>query len=111
LTGDIGREDTKWAQSNLELARLRLIRALVDFEQKPYSDAEQFNLQKAQVAVAGQIGYRSQMKKWYEVTKQRFLIGKIAILELNNADTKKTRTGETIFRLCRKLLELLLQYP
>jgi outer membrane protein TolC len=27
--------------------------------------------------------------RMYEVTKQRFLIGKIAILELNNADTKK----------------------
>ncbi len=27
--------------------------------------------------------------KMYEVTKQRFLIGKIAVLELNNADTKK----------------------
>jgi len=27
--------------------------------------------------------------KMYDVTKQRFLIGKISILELNNADTKK----------------------
>jgi outer membrane protein TolC len=27
--------------------------------------------------------------KMYEVTKQRFLIGKIEVLELNNADTKK----------------------
>jgi len=27
--------------------------------------------------------------KMYEVTKQRFLIGKIAVLDLNNADTRK----------------------
>ena len=27
--------------------------------------------------------------KMFEVTKQRFLIGKIAVLELNNADTRK----------------------
>ena len=48
---------------------------------------EQFNLQAEQVGIAAKSDTVAQ--KMYEVTKQRFLIGKIAVLELNNADTKK----------------------
>ena len=46
-----------------------------------------FNLQAAQVGIAAKSDTVAQ--KMFEVTKQRFLIGKIAVLELNNADTKK----------------------
>ena len=50
-------------------------------------DVEQFNLQATQVAIAAKSD--TVAMKMFEVTKQRFLIGKIAVLELNNADTKK----------------------
>jgi len=87
LDWGLGRGRYKMAQSNLELAQVTSDQALVDFEQNLILDAEQFNLQKAQVAVAAKSD--TVAMRMYEVTKQRFLIGKIAILELNNADTKK----------------------
>jgi len=48
---------------------------------------EQFNLQAEQVAIAAKSD--TVARRMYDVTKQRFLIGKITVLELNNADTKK----------------------
>jgi outer membrane protein TolC len=83
----LGRGRYKVAQYNLDLAQVTSDQALVDFEQNLILDVEQFNLQKAQVAVAAKSD--TVAMRMYEVTKQRFLIGKIAILELNNADTKK----------------------
>lgn len=87
LDWGLGRGKFKMAQSSLELAQVQSDQALVDFEQNLILDVEQFNLQKAQVAVAAQSD--TVAMRMYEVTKQRFLIGKISILELNNADTKK----------------------
>ena len=62
-------------------------------------DVDQFNLQKNQVEIAAKSDTVAQ--KRYEVTKQRFLIGKIAVLDLNDADSEKTRTKERMFRLYR----------
>jgi outer membrane protein len=82
-----GKGNYKMAQSSLELAKVQQNQALVDFQQNLFLDVEQFNLQKDQVAIAAQSD--TVAKRMYEVTKQRFLIGKIAILDLNNADSKK----------------------
>jgi len=87
LDWGLGRGRYKMAQSSLELAQVQSEQALVDFEQNLILDVEQFNLQKAQVAVAAKSD--TVAMRMYDVTKQRFLIGRIAILELNNADTKK----------------------
>jgi outer membrane protein TolC len=87
LDWGLGRGRYKMAQSNLELAQVNADQALIDFQQNLVLDVEQFNLQKEQVAVAAKSD--TVAMRMYEVTKQRFLIGKIAILELNNADTKK----------------------
>lgn len=87
LDWGLGRGRYKVARYNLDLAQVTADQALVDFEQNLVLDVEQFNLQKAQVAVAAKSD--TVAMRMYEVTKQRFLIGKIAILELNNADTKK----------------------
>lgn len=87
LDWGLGRGKYKLAQSSLELAQVQSQQAVVDFQQNLYLDVEQFNLQAAQVGIAAKSDTVAQ--KMYEVTKQRFLIGKIAVLELNNADTKK----------------------
>ncbi len=87
LDWGLGRGRYRMAVSNLELAQVTSDQALVDFEQNLILDVEQFNLQKAQVEVAAKSD--TVAMKMYDVTKQRFLIGKISILELNNADTKK----------------------
>jgi outer membrane protein TolC len=77
----------KMAQSSLELAQVQSKQAIVDFQQNLYLDVEQFNLQKSQVEIAAKSD--TVAMKRYEVTKQRFLIGKIAVLDLNDADTRK----------------------
>ncbi len=87
LDWGLGRGKYKMAQSSLELAQVQSQQAIVDFQQNLYLDVEQFNLQAAQVGIAAKSD--TVARKMFEVTKQRFLIGKIAVLELNNADTKK----------------------
>ncbi|MBN1108642.1 MAG: TolC family protein [Bacteroidales bacterium] len=87
LDWGLGRGRFKMAQSSLELAEVQTEQARVDFDQNLYLDVEQFNLQSEQVAIAAKSD--TVAMKMYEVTKQRFLIGKIAVLELNNADTRK----------------------
>jgi outer membrane protein TolC len=83
----LGRGKYKVARSSLELAQVQSQQAIVDFQANLLLDVEQFNLQAAQVAVAAKSD--TVARKMFEVTKQRFLIGKIQVLELNNADTKK----------------------
>lgn len=87
LDWGLGRGKVKMAQSSLELAQVQSAQAITDFSQNLYLDVEQFNLQAAQVGIAAKSDTVAQ--KMFEVTKQRFMIGKIAVLELNNADTKK----------------------
>jgi len=83
----LGRGKYKVAKSSLELAQVQSQQAIVDFQANLLLDVEQFNLQAAQVAVAAKSD--TVARKMFDVTKQRFLIGKIQVLELNNADTKK----------------------
>lgn len=87
LDWGLGRGKYKMAQSSLELAQVQSKQAIVDFQQNLYLDVEQFNLQKNQVSIAAKSD--TVAMKRYEVTKQRFLIGKIAVLDLNDADTRK----------------------
>jgi outer membrane protein TolC len=87
LDWGLGRGKYRMAKSSLELAQVQSEQALIDFQQNLLLDVEQFNLQANQVAIAAKSD--TVAMKMYEVTKRRFLIGKIAVLDLNNADTKK----------------------
>ena len=87
LDWGLGQGRYRMAQSSLQLAQVQAEQTLIDFDQNLYLDVEQFNLQSEQVAIAAKSD--TVAAKMYEVTKQRFLIGKITVLELNNADTKK----------------------
>jgi outer membrane protein TolC len=87
LDWGLGKGKYKMARSSLELTQVQEQQAMVDFDQNLTLDVEQFNLQSEQVKIAAKSD--TVAMKMYEVTKQRFLIGKIAVLELNNADTKK----------------------
>ena len=82
-----GRGNYKMAKSSLELTEVTAKQAITDFQQNLFLDVEQFNLQKNQVAIAAKSD--TVAMKRYEVTKQRFLIGKIAVLDLNDADSRK----------------------
>lgn len=87
LDWGLGRGKYLMAKSSLELTQVQEQQAMLDFDQNLTLDVEQFNLQSQQVAIAAKSD--TVAKRMYEVTKARFLIGKIAVLELNNADTKK----------------------
>jgi len=83
----LGKGRYRMAQSSEELIKTQVQQSIIDFEQSIFLDVAQFNLQDDQVRIAAKSDTVAQ--KMYEVTKQRFLIGKIDVLELNNADTKK----------------------
>jgi outer membrane protein TolC len=87
LDWGLSRGKYRMAESSLELAQVQANQSLVDFQQNLFLDVEQFNLQKNQVAIAAKSD--TVAMKRFEVTKQRFLIGKIAILDLNDADSRK----------------------
>jgi outer membrane protein TolC len=87
LDWGLGRGKYRMAKSSMELTQIQVEQAYTDFEQNLYLDVEQFNLQKNQVAIAAKSD--TVAMKRYEVTKQRFLIGKIAVLDLNDADARK----------------------
>ena len=87
LDWGLGKGRYQMAKSSLELAQVQANQSRVDFQQNLFLDVEQFNLQKNQVAIAAKSD--TVAMKRYEVTKQRFLIGKISILELNDADGRK----------------------
>jgi hypothetical protein len=87
LDWGLGQGKYRMAQSSLELAQVQANQAIVDFQQNLLLEVEQFNLQKSQVEIAAKAD--TVAKKRYDVTKQRFLIGKIAVLDLNDADTRK----------------------
>jgi outer membrane protein TolC len=87
LDWGLGKGRYQMAKSSLELAQVQANQALVDFQQNLFLDVEQFNLQKYQVVIASKSD--TVAMKRYEVTKQRFLIGKIAVLDLNDADSRK----------------------
>ena len=83
----LGRGRYRMAQSSEELVKTQVEQSIIDFEQNIFLDVAKFNLQAAQVRISAKSDTVAQ--KMFEVTKQRFLIGKIDVLELNNADTKK----------------------
>jgi outer membrane protein TolC len=82
-----GRGKVKMAQSNQELVNIQVQQSQMDFEQNIYLQVMQFNLQNDQVLLAGKADTIGQ--KRYDVTKQRFLIGKIDVLNLNDALKEK----------------------
>jgi outer membrane protein len=83
----LGRGRYKLAQSSYDLAVVQANQANTDFDQNLALDVAQFNLQKNQVEIAA-LSDTVAMKR-YNVTKQRFMIGKIAVLDLNDADSRK----------------------
>jgi len=87
LDWGMGRGQYRMAQSAQEVAKMGVSQETIDFDENIFLQVMQFNLQDDQVVIASKadtIANRS-----YEVTKQRFLIGKIDVLELNVALEEK----------------------
>ncbi len=74
----------KMAESEEEIVKNSIDQENIDFKQNVYLKAVQFNMQKNQVRIAAKSD--TVAKKSFDVTKGRYLIGKInSILDLNNA--------------------------
>lgn len=87
LDWGLGRGKYKMAQSSQELIRITVEQSRTDFVQSVYLNVMQFNLQDDQFLIAAKSDTIAQ--KRYDMTKQRFLIGKVDVLDLNVALSEK----------------------
>lgn len=88
-----GKGLVKMAQSNEELVRRQVDQSRLDFEQDLILNVKQFNMQDQQFHIACKSDTIAQ--KRYEVAKQRYLIDKITVTDMNNAqlDRDEARIG------------------
>jgi len=78
-----GKGRYSMAKSNREVALATIEQERIDFEQDIYQSVLEFNLQAGQVFTSAKADTVAKMG--YEVTFQRFLIGKIDVIKLNIA--------------------------
>lgn len=88
-----GKGKVKMAESQQELTDVQISQEQTDFEQNIFLQVMQFNLQDDQVKIAAKAQDIAQSR--YNVTKQRFLIGKIDVLNLNDALKEKDNSKRT----------------
>ncbi len=77
----------KMAESSREVTELSVQQQMIDFDQSIYLDVMQFNMQHDQFLLAAKKDTLSQTR--YDITKQKFLIGKVDVLKLNDALASK----------------------
>jgi outer membrane protein len=87
LDWGLGKGKVKMAQSAREVTKTTVEQALTDFEQDVFLKVMQFNRQDDQLMLSAKADTISQ--KRYNVTKERFLIGKIGVLDLNIAQSER----------------------
>ena len=83
----------KMAQSNEELVKTSVEQEQIDFAQSIYLKVAEFNIQQNQLLIAAKSDTIAQ--KSFEVSKNRYLIGKIGVTELNISqnETDMARVG------------------
>jgi len=75
------------AQSILEVTETRIQQDEIDFQQNVYLQVTNFNMQEKQLQIAAKADTIAQ--KGYEVSYQRYIIGKVSVTDLNIADSDK----------------------
>jgi outer membrane protein TolC len=83
------RGQVKMAKSSLDVAKVNVQQQTIDFEQQVYLDIMQFNMQDDQLLLAAKTDTISRTR--YDITKQKFMIGKVDVLKLNDALAQKDR--------------------
>jgi outer membrane protein TolC len=87
LDWGLGKGQYRMAQSAEEVVKTNVEQSQIDFNENIFLQVMQFNLQDDQVAIASKADAIADLR--YEVTKQRFLIGRIDVLDLNVALEEK----------------------
>jgi outer membrane protein TolC len=83
LDWGLGRGRHRMAQSSQEVVRTQVEQARIDFEQNVFLEVMQFTMQYDQLAIAAKADTIAQ--KRFDVTRERFLIGRIDVRDLNDA--------------------------
>jgi outer membrane protein len=90
-----GKGRVKIAESNQALEQSSVEQQTIDSKQEVYLKVRQFNIQQSQVQIAAKTDTVAQ--KRYDVTKQRYFIGKIGITDLNIAQNEKDNARRGYF--------------
>jgi len=83
----LGKGRIKQAQANSDLVKSTIEQERIDFDQDIYEKVARFNLNKKQLKVSKRASEVAE--KRFEVTKQRYLLGKIIITDLQIAQQEK----------------------
>jgi len=94
-----GRGRVRMAKSSQAVVRNQVEQAYADFEQDVVLKVRQFNMQDAQFQIAAKSDTIAQ--KRYNVSKQRFLIDKITITDMNNAQLDRDRSQQNYVNALR----------
>jgi len=95
LDWGVAKGKLKMAESNQEIVRTNVEQQQLDFDQKVFLLVAQFNMQYDQVNIAAKSDTVGQ--KRYDITKARYLIGKISITDLNIAQTEADNSKKSYF--------------
>jgi len=94
-----GKGRVRMAKSNQQVVQTQVEQALADFEQDVVLRVRQYNMQEVQFFIAAKSDTIAQ--KRYEVSKQRFLIDKITITDMNNAQLDRDRSQQNYVAVLR----------
>ncbi|NOX46885.1 MAG: TolC family protein [Chlorobi bacterium] len=86
LDWGVARGNIKMAESQQELVRTAVEQEQTDFDQEIFLNIARFNMQFQQVKIAAKADTVAQ--KSYNITKARYMIGKISVTDLNIAQTE-----------------------
>ncbi|MCX6245491.1 MAG: TolC family protein [Bacteroidetes bacterium] len=95
LDWGVARGRIKMAESQREIVKNQVEQGLIDFKQGIYRDVMKFNMQKFQLEIAAKAD--TVAKKSYQITQDRYMIGKISdFQEIYTAQTE-TDNQENLF--------------
>ncbi|MDR0694111.1 MAG: TolC family protein [Prevotellaceae bacterium] len=94
-----GKGRVRMAKSSQQVVQTTIDQALADFEQDVVLKVRQFNMQEIQFNIAAKSDTVAQ--KRYEASKARFLIDKITITDMNNAQTDRDRSQQNFVSALR----------
>jgi outer membrane protein TolC len=97
LDWGVARGKIKMAQSQEEVVKNSVEQDIIDFQRNVYLKVIQFNMQQNQILIAAKSD--TVARKSYEVTKGRYLIGKmVSILDLNNAQVETDNSQKSYYQ-------------
>jgi outer membrane protein TolC len=79
----------RMARSSLDVTKVNVEQQKIDFEQQVFLDIMQFNMQEEQLVLAAKTDTISRTR--YDITKQKFMLGSLDVLKLNDALAQKDR--------------------